>query len=67
MIPILARWVKGSNAATVVAKVAAAAQIQSLALAQDVPYATDEAMKKKKVRVLPLFQIVYQFDTFCSS
>ena len=48
MIPILARWVKGSNAATVVAKVAAAAQIQSLALAQDVPYASGEAIKKKK-------------------
>ena len=42
LIPSPAQWVKGSG----VAQVTSAARIQSLA--QELPYATSEAIKKKK-------------------
>ena len=46
MIPDLAHWVKGSGIATAVAQVSAVARIQPLA--QELPNATGEAIKKKK-------------------
>ena len=46
LIPSPVQWVKGSSVATVVAQVAAAALIQSLA--QGLPYATGAAKKRKK-------------------
>ena len=52
MIPSPMNWVKGSGdeAASAVAKVAAAFWIQSLA--QELPYAVDVAIKKRKQKKL---------------
>ena len=48
-IPSLAQWVEGSGIATPAVKVAAAAQIQSLAW--KLPFAQGAPIKKKKKKV----------------